>query len=369
MDMREMQKILVIIYVLININLYSQCPTSNLTLTSQAQVNSFSTSYPSCTNLTYRISIQGSDIIDLSPLSNITELQELIILNTSIVHFNSFPNLIKATSILIAQNTLLESISGFDKVPSVGLAVQSNPKLASIGGFSNVNEIALYLQSNPELSIIRNFSNIQISSLLISRSKLQDLGFLSGATGIPSFVTIKNNPNLNACSVPIICNYLNSVISSYDYWNGSISGNDSGCTFDQVWTSCSNRPFGYTGITLPAYSTTVKPDTDFQWTPDVNATGYKIKIGYTFDGNEIILNGSDIINIDVGNVTSYNLPYNLPSSPVDYKSMYLEVTPYNSNGDAQFKSVTYFNVEPTALPITLSLFSGYNNNGQNILKW
>src|SRR5690606_29922257 len=50
-----------------------QCPTGDVILYSQADVNNFATNYPNCTEITGYLSIGGSDITDLSPLSNLTQ--------------------------------------------------------------------------------------------------------------------------------------------------------------------------------------------------------------------------------------------------------------------------------------------------------
>src|SRR5690606_3391430 len=48
-----------------------QCQTRKVTLYSQADVNNFANNYPNCTEITGYLYIGGSDITDLSPLSNI----------------------------------------------------------------------------------------------------------------------------------------------------------------------------------------------------------------------------------------------------------------------------------------------------------
>ncbi|MCL5128152.1 T9SS type B sorting domain-containing protein [Algibacter sp. L4_22] len=65
-------------------------------------------------------------------------------------------------------------------------------------------------------------------------------------------------------------------------------------------------------------------ETDLSWESISNATGYKLTIGTTSGG-------TDILNaFDVGNVLSYNLPLNLP----EFTAIYVSITPYNIAGEA-----------------------------------
>src|SRR5690606_5393100 len=51
-----------------------QCPAGNVTLTSQAEIDDFATDYPNCTEVSGNLIIQGDNITDLTPLSNLTSV-------------------------------------------------------------------------------------------------------------------------------------------------------------------------------------------------------------------------------------------------------------------------------------------------------
>ncbi|NAS13241.1 T9SS type B sorting domain-containing protein [Poritiphilus flavus] len=68
----------------------------------------------------------------------------------------------------------------------------------------------------------------------------------------------------------------------------------------------------------------VAPDTDISWAASAEATGYRLTVG-TSSG------ASDIVNdLDVGNVTTYDLPADLPL----FQRIYVTVIPYNSSGES-----------------------------------
>ena len=75
--------------------IWGQCPTTPITLSSQAEIDSFITDYPGCTQLAVNLTLDGADITDVTPLSTITEIEgSLLINNTSLNSLNGFENLI-----------------------------------------------------------------------------------------------------------------------------------------------------------------------------------------------------------------------------------------------------------------------------------
>ncbi|MBK7223401.1 MAG: hypothetical protein IPH94_19505 [Saprospiraceae bacterium] len=68
----------------------------------------------------------------------------------------------------------------------------------------------------------------------------------------------------------------------------------------------------------------VPVSTNLTWNAAATATGYILSIGTTPGGTNILNNE------DIGNVTSYNPPANLPSNT----TVYMKIIPYNANGSA-----------------------------------
>src|SRR5690606_34312116 len=61
----------------------SQCPTGDVNLFSQAYVNNFATNYPNCTEVSGELTIQGANITDLTPLSNIQSIGGYLFINNN----------------------------------------------------------------------------------------------------------------------------------------------------------------------------------------------------------------------------------------------------------------------------------------------
>lgn len=71
-------------------------------------------------------------------------------------------------------------------------------------------------------------------------------------------------------------------------------------------------------------ATSVPVTTALTWAASTTATGYKLSIGTTPGGTDILN------NVDVGNVTTYDPTGNLPYNVI----IYVKITPYNAIGDA-----------------------------------
>ncbi|MFD0798862.1 BspA family leucine-rich repeat surface protein [Maribacter chungangensis] len=95
-----------------------------------------------------------------------------------------------------------------------------------------------------------------------------------------------------------------------------------------------------TTLTSPLNNDTdVAINTDLSWTPIANADGYRITVG-TATG------ASDIANVDVNNVTSYELTNDLPEDT----EIFVTITPYNDEGDSVGCAEESFTTEIIPVP-------------------
>ena len=107
-------------------------PLSWMLLSNQTQVNQLG----SCSVIVGSLSLNGSDIHDLSMLRNLTRVdQTLVISNTSIVSFRGLNRLLSiGDSLLIQHNPLLQSMDGLEGLMNVtgGLTIHHHPVLANL---------------------------------------------------------------------------------------------------------------------------------------------------------------------------------------------------------------------------------------------
>jgi hypothetical protein len=335
--------ILTLLFTLNSSNIYLQCPPGNVELYSQADVIAFASNYPNCTAINGYLLITGQDITNLNSLQNLQTLEDLYIEDTGITNMNYFPNLQNISSFYYYSNPLTTEISGFNSLnsgsPYISIAYNSN--LISINGFNNVTSIIFNTYQNSSLTsligllsmqtgslgisdinlnTISLLNNISTISLSLETTKLANLNFLPSTCNL-DYLYLVNNSMLSTCNYSFVCDYL----ESHPYAPNIISGNSGLCSnYNNVWSNCTNLPYNSL-LTLPTSgSSNVSYATNISWTNSPFATGYKLSIGTTPSGNEILN------NLNMGNSTSYNHPISLPY----LTTIYVTVTPYNVHGDA-----------------------------------
>ncbi|KXK16519.1 MAG: PKD domain-containing protein [Saprospiraceae bacterium] len=157
----------------VNVNL-EQCPPGQVNLTTQSAVNQFIIDYPHCTELAGTLFIQGSDITDLSPMSNIVKT---------------------GGSLEVFNNTALTTLNGINNIDQIGgrLVVLGNSKLPDLNPLNGLNKIngIISIDGNAILNDISGMTNIDLNGV--------------------SELYIQNNPALTVCEYDFVCNFLESA--------------------------------------------------------------------------------------------------------------------------------------------------------------
>ncbi len=258
--------------LLISFLSYGQCPDNpNITITSQAEIDSFATDYPGCTSLSSLI-IEGPDITNLNGLSQIEMLFEfLVIQETSIQDFNGLDNLSEVSfELVIRDNPSLLDFTGLGSLERFGFAtVSSNENLESFSGIGAISQVifdqeGFNIINNDNLQTLEHlsgmtanvFMRIDSNDLLTDLNGLQNMSFMTGINisnndlltditalqnvPIPSqefiFIIISGNELLSNCS---ITNFCNLFIQNTDNQSIVVQNNLEGCnTVEEVIDNC-----------------------------------------------------------------------------------------------------------------------------------
>ena len=142
------------------------CPTENVVLTSQEQVDSFAIKYPDCTAVDVRITVGPSqDIINLDGLANLSVVGILFVGgNEALRSIAGLTNLESAEVITFSQNPLMQNLEGLENLHTVSTAfsVITNRSLKDISAVSNIDSLGLvYIRFNDSLEQIVGFDNIK----------------------------------------------------------------------------------------------------------------------------------------------------------------------------------------------------------------
>ncbi|WP_299604112.1 BspA family leucine-rich repeat surface protein [uncultured Aquimarina sp.] len=132
----------------------------------------------------------------------------------------------------------------------------------------------------------------------------------------------------------------------------NVVGDATGCTEESFTTETLETIPGCTSLSSPLNGATdVSIATDLSWNAVANATGYRLIVGTTSGGSDIVN------NLDVGNVITYDVPTDLPENT----QIFVTIIPYNALGDATGCTEESFTTETLAIiPSCTSLSSPLN---------
>ena len=161
------------------------CPTGDLNLTTQTEVDAFPTNYPGCTVMPYNITIRESTAGNITNLNGLSQLQKI------------------GGALWITQNTALTNLTGLQAITSIGQYVQidNNSALTSLIGLNALSTIGagLSIQNNnllTDLTGLNALLHVGGHFWIQENDILTSLNGVNALTSIGDFVTIYDNPAL-----------------------------------------------------------------------------------------------------------------------------------------------------------------------------
>jgi len=237
---------------------WGQCPTGNVTLSSQSQIDAFPAG---CTTILGNLTISESsagDIIDLSPLAELTSVQGRLLVfdNTGLTSLTGLNNITSTTqSTRISKNGSLSDLSGLGGLMSVSsfLQIDNNAGLTSVDGLNASLQVdgRLIVEDNDELLELDGMNGItQIGNATLEISDNPKLADISGLNSLDPLtiinLIIEDNPMLGVCEVLVVCDYLAVPTNT-----ASISGNATGCiSRAEVENACTPLPVEFLEFTV-----------------------------------------------------------------------------------------------------------------------
>lgn len=213
----------------------AQCPTGNIILDSQQDINDFVAQYPNCTELEGNVYISSSAVNDLSPLAQITSMDKgLYIRDTHVTDLTGLNNLTSVSRLYIGGNDSLTNLIGLESLNTASSVLIGdytietflpNNALTSLTGLNLTSVEELMIAANPvltdltnlsTLTSIRNFIIYENSSLvnlnglenlssiehltILANASLTDLTALDNLTLVASELYIAHNDKLSSLS-------------------------------------------------------------------------------------------------------------------------------------------------------------------------
>ena len=265
----------------------------DITLRSQEEVNEF---ISDTTVIFGSLTIAGSNITNLTPLSNITDIigNLRIQQNEQLVNLNDLNNLQTIGGGFFVSSNALTTLGNFPSLQSIGgsVSVIDNAKLTSLGNFPalqtieenftvNDNNTLVTLGIFPALQTIGRYFAVYHNAKLTSLGNfpaLISIGIIRGSWWIPSIV-VENNPLLAYCCV--LTKFRSGGIHQVS-GRVIISGNAAGCNSDrEVSCALMIKLTSHTnGDTIALTHDDTLPRT-IQFTLEGSATGWRSEITYT----------------------------------------------------------------------------------------
>lgn len=236
-----MKKITLLFTVLFSVVMtFGQCPTVDILLTSQAEIDDFATMYPNCSQLTHLLRIDGNDAIinNLNGLSAITDAQDIFILKTVIGDFTGLNNLLNVRNLTLWFNNNIQNLVGFSSLQEIeSLEMFRNNRLINLSGLTNiqfVNGINLFennaltdltdlsfmtsvnsfVLGGNSISTLAGLENLQqvTGDFFVSNELLEDFNNLENLQSIGGSLYIMNNNNVLDISA---FNNISSLVNLY----------------------------------------------------------------------------------------------------------------------------------------------------------
>ena len=167
---------------------FGQCPGNSITFSTQAEIDNFAINFPNCTVVQETLEISGNNISDLSGLSQITTVENVLTIhnNPILQNLNGLEDIQLGTSssptIFVFENGSLTNLDGLNGITSNvdpqgidQIIIRDNPELTSIEGLSslatNVGKIEII--NNNSLTALIGFENLTlIGAIFIENNDL-----------------------------------------------------------------------------------------------------------------------------------------------------------------------------------------------------
>ena len=179
------------------------CQPQDITLSTQAEVDSFQASHGPCNRVVGELKIEGEDIVSLSGLSDLTEIRNLKIWqNPQLPDLTDLAGLQTLSSLDIVRNPLLTNLEGLSSVGFVStVIISSNTGLQSLVGLESLERVGyLIIRGNSSLETMQGLSGlrrIEANEFTISyNNALENLDGLESLEYVAGEMIIEDNDSL-----------------------------------------------------------------------------------------------------------------------------------------------------------------------------
>ncbi len=281
--------------------IFSQCPTGNVILSTQTDVNNFINDYSTCEIIDGDLEI--GNVTDISGISSIKRIEGTLRINYSnLTTLSNFYNLeYIGNHFEVINNQNLVSIENFNSLQFVGgtFVIDQNNSLTTIKEFNALTDIG-------------NFFNVIFNVSLLTISDFDNLTNVSGGIGISGNNALLSIPNFNQLSGFMSSLYIidNNSLLTLEGFNSIVKIT----VLEIIDNNSLIRISGFSN--LEEVSVQMK----------IGADGYEeqslIEIP-EFDNLSIIGGGLEITNTKLTSLTGFNNIQEIGSLDPDWRNLYI----------------------------------------------
>lgn len=282
-----------LMFILVARLTFAQCPSGEITYTTQAAVDNFKITYPACVSATsLRLRLDGSEVSNLNGLSNLTSIQALELWSTSVTSLSGVSNLVNIPgSLVIAYNDALPNLSGMTALRSIGYIQITSGQFSSLAGLENVETIS--------------------GGSIDFNQYLNDISALSGVPGAGR-TDVFNNSVLSNCAIEFICAGVRlrpGMLAAMVYSNAP------GCnSIGEITTSCGALP-----VTLTEFKASTEGATGMlTWTTTSESNSSHFEIERSQNGKTWMNIGKVLAGGDRSAAKIYTFKDNAPAPGHNY---------------------------------------------------
>jgi hypothetical protein len=199
----------------------NSCTADTIILTTQAQIDNFTTNYPTCTTPKY-LFIDGTGanpaITDLNGLGSLTQIvNKLMISHTSITDLSALSNLTQIGDTLQVEHNALMTSIGLNNLTLLGSVILTDlPLLTSMAGLSNhITTIGLVKIDSTALTNLNGLGGIESTTtpnggITIAHSPITNLNSLTNLSTVNGYLYLYDDPALTSIG-------LNTLTSTWGF--------------------------------------------------------------------------------------------------------------------------------------------------------
>ncbi len=175
----------------------AQCPTGDISFTSQQQINNFAANYPGCTEIPGGVLIDGNTLItSLAGLSQLTSVggNLEIELNFDLTTLSGLDNITTVGGNLKIYRNPITALTGLGNLTSIGgdLEIVRNNSLTTLSGLENLTAIGgdFWMDDNDDLTTLNSLNNL---TTIGGNLWVEGNESLAALTGLENISTIDGN--------------------------------------------------------------------------------------------------------------------------------------------------------------------------------